>query len=164
MALRLEHTRVHLKQLFLTNAHFHHPSFLDHFLCNSLPIFPCLSNSCQRPLSVIWLLVKSDTLVGNLMSSYHNYTQIWSHINGTSVSIHGTMPPFKPTLASSKCWKTLERRAVAMTTGSWQAQEDKSMVEEEGDAVSISRFNLGLVALPAWYKFPRDSPISWQFS
>lgn len=33
-----------------------------------------------------------------------------------------------------------------MAAGSWQAQEDKSRVEEGVGAVSIPRFNLDLVA------------------
>lgn len=72
------------------------------------------------------------------MNSHQNYTQVWNHKSGMSVSIQSTTPPFKSTLALPGDWRPSERRNVAMTAESCQSREDKSRVGEQGGSVSIS--------------------------
>lgn len=105
-----------------------------------------------RLLSIIWPLIQSDTLGGSPRNSYQNDTEVCSHVDRTSVPIHCAIPSFKSVLVLSRCWRSSVCRAGVMVAGSWQAQEDKSRVEEGVGVVSIPRFNLDLVALAAWYR------------
>lgn len=165
MTLRLEHV-VYLKQLgfqvpTFTILPFHPSSFWVISFLTFLPTLPSLSISCQDCGQSSGPLIQSGTLGGgSLRSSCQNHTEVCSRIHRASVSIHSTIPSLKSMLASSRCRRSSVYRAGVMAAGSWHAHEDKSRVEEGGEVMNFSKFNLGLVALTACYRFQRDGPVS----